>query len=314
MTDYQLLTYRGAGEAPRAGLRVAHRIIDIASALEAPAYVSTIGILEAWDTAQPQLRALAASATSSSGIAFDETLLLAPVLAPSAIYCAGANYSDHVAEMARGQGREPEPDPHALGLKPWHFIKASRSIVGPGVDVTLPPASRMVDWEIELVAVIGRRTKDIAIDDALSAIAGYTIANDLSCRDIGWRPPMPQTSPFYSDWLAHKSFDGSCPLGPWIVPADQIGDAQGLALRLSRNGNVMQDSNTSKMIFTIAEQIAQLSARITLYPGDLVLTGTPAGVGAGRNEFLADGDEITLWCEGIGTLSHRMVAAVPAAT
>ena len=119
-------------------------------------------------------------------------------------------------------------------------------------------------------------------------------------------PPVPNTSPFYSDWLAHKSFDGSAPIGPWIVPASDVGDPQNLGLRLSVNGVVKQDSNTSKMIYNLAEQIAQLSLRITLYPGDLIMTGTPAGVGAGRNEFLKAGDSLELWCEKIGTLKHTM--------
>jgi 2-keto-4-pentenoate hydratase/2-oxohepta-3-ene-1,7-dioic acid hydratase in catechol pathway len=307
-TDYKLLTYRSESGAPRAGMLVGERVLDLAAGLNEPSFGTLSGVLEQWDVARPRLSALAGAASASSGIAFDEALLLAPISAPSAIYCAGANYSDHVAEMALASGRDPEPDPHTLGLKPWHFIKASRSVVGPGTGVQLPPESKKVDWEIELVAVIARRTKRVSIENALDAVAGYTIGNDLSCRDIGFRPPMPPTSPFYADWVAHKSFDGSCPLGPWIVPAEQIGDPQRLGLRLSRNGVVKQDSNTSKMIFTIAEQIAQLSTRITLYPGDLVLTGTPAGVGAGRNEFLAEGDLLELWCENIGTLRHRMVA------
>jgi 2-keto-4-pentenoate hydratase/2-oxohepta-3-ene-1,7-dioic acid hydratase in catechol pathway len=305
MTTYSLLTYRST-DGPRAGLLADNRIVDVATATNNPDYATVAGILADWEGARAQFARIADNPATS--IAFDESLLLAPVPVPGAIYCAGANYSDHVAEMALGQGREPEPDPHTLGLKAWHFIKSSHAVVGPGTDVTLPPASKKVDWEIELVAVIGRRTKNATIENALDAVAGYTIANDLSCRDIGWRPPMPENSPFYADWLAHKSWDGSCPLGPWIVPADQIGDAQRLALKLSRNGVVMQDSNTANMIFTIAEQIAQISQRITLFPGDLVLTGTPAGVGAGRNEFLAPGDELTLWCEGIGTLKHRMIA------
>jgi 2-keto-4-pentenoate hydratase/2-oxohepta-3-ene-1,7-dioic acid hydratase in catechol pathway len=118
---------------------------------------------------------------------------------------------------------------------------------------------------------------------------------------------MPPTSPFYSDWLAHKSFDGACPLGPWIVPASAVGDPQALGIRLWLNGTLKQDSNTSQMIFTLAEQIAQLSLRIMLHPGDVILTGTPAGVGAGRNEFLKPGDRLELWCENVGTLHHTMV-------
>ena len=136
---------------------------------------------------------------------------------------------------------------------------------------------------------------------------GYAIANDLSARDRGRRANMPDASPFKWDWTKHKTFDGSCPLGPWIVPASDIGDPQKLGLKLWVNGVLKQDSNTSEMIFTLAEQIAQLSAGMTLHPGDIVLTGTPAGVGAGRGEFLKAGDVVKLWIEKIGEIENRMV-------
>ncbi len=299
---YTLVTY-DAGRGERAGIVVdGERLIDAADATGTAAYATTLGILEDWSVAEPTLERLA---TAGNGAAFDPAQLRAPVR-PRAIYCAGANYADHVAEMAARQNRDPEPDPHTLGLKPWHFIKSAHAIAGPGERVAIPPASKNMDWEIELAAVIGTRCKDVAEADALAVIAGYTVANDLSARDLGWRPPMPQTSPFYSDWLAHKSFDGSCPIGPWIVPARAVKDPMHLGLTLSVNGVVKQDSNTSKMIFNIMEQIAQLSLRITLHPGDLVLTGTPAGVGAGRGEFLKANDRLDLWIEGIGTLTHTM--------
>jgi len=300
--SYTLVTY-DAGQGERAGIVVGgERLIDAAEATGKPGYATTLGILEDWAVADGAFERLA---TAGGGTAFDLAQLRAPVR-PRAIYCAGANYADHVAEMAARQNRDPEPDPHTLGLKPWHFIKSAHTIVGPGANVAIPAALKNMDWEIELAAVIGKRCKDVAEADALSVIAGYTVANDLSARDLGWRPPMPQTSPFYSDWLAHKSFDGSCPIGPWIVPARAVADPMQLGLKLSVNGVVKQDSNTSKMIFNIQEQIAQLSLRITLYPGDLVLTGTPAGVGAGRGEFLHAGDRLDLWVEGVGTLSHTM--------
>jgi 2-keto-4-pentenoate hydratase/2-oxohepta-3-ene-1,7-dioic acid hydratase in catechol pathway len=146
----------------------------------------------------------------------------------------------------------------------------------------------------------------VAEADALDYVSGYLIANDLSARDLGSREPMPVASPFRTDWLAHKSFDGSCPLGPWIVPAGEIGDTQNLGLKLWVNDALKQDSNTGKMIYTLAEQIAQLSSRITLHPGDVILTGTPAGVGAGRGEFLKPGDVVNLLVEKIGTLTNTM--------
>ncbi len=300
---YKLITY-DAGKGPRAGIVTGDRLIDAADASGNPAYATTLGILADWAVADAKLAALANDANAKSSV-LDWSQLQAPVR-PAAIYCAGANYSDHVTEMNAAKGKGPEPDPHTLGLKPWHFIKSAHAIVGPGAAVKIPPESKKMDWEIELGAIIGKVAKNVSEADALKYVAGYTVSNDLSARDLGWRPPVPNTSPFYSDWLAHKSFDGSAPIGPWIVPASDVGDPQNLGLRLSVNGVVKQDSNTKNMIYNLAEQIAQLSLRITLYPGDLIMTGTPAGVGAGRNEFLKAGDTLELWVEKIGTLKHTM--------
>ena len=274
-----------------------------------------LGILADWRAAEGALRKAAASVGKGSGKRggkaksrlLAKTKLLAPVRFPSAIYCAGSNYADHAAEMAARDGRGPPPDPHTLGLKAWHFIKAPRAIADPGTRVKISGYCEQMDWEVELAAVIGRAAKDVPQDKALSYIAGYTVANDLSARDRGRRANMPDASPFKWDWTKHKTFDGSCPLGPWIVPASDIGDPQKLGLKLWVNGVLKQDSNTSEMIFTLAEQIAQLSAGMTLHPGDIVLTGTPAGVGAGRNEFLKAGDVVKLWIEKIGDIENRMV-------
>ncbi len=162
----------------------------------------------------------------------------------------------------------------------------------------------MVDWEAELTAVIGRPARNVSIERALDHVAGYTIANDLSARDLTKRPHVSDTSPFKFDWLGQKNFDGGCPLGPWIVPAEDIPDPQNVALKLWVNDVIKQDSHTSKMIFTLAEQIAHLSTMITLQPGDLILTGTAAGVGLARKEFLKPGDVVKIWIENIGTLTN----------
>jgi 2-keto-4-pentenoate hydratase/2-oxohepta-3-ene-1,7-dioic acid hydratase in catechol pathway len=210
--------------------------------------------------------------------------------------------------MARAQGQTPGPTMKELGEKPWHFVKTSRSsIVGPGAKVKLPVYSQMVDWEVELAAVIGKVARDVPVERALEYVAGYTIANDLSARDVMRRDKNPAASPFHYDWLSQKCFDGSCPLGPWIVPSDELRDPQNLGLKLWVNDKLMQDSSTSRMIFDTAEQIAMLSSRVTLQPGDLILTGTPAGVGMPRRVFLKPGDSVKLWIEGIGELSHTMV-------
>jgi 2-keto-4-pentenoate hydratase/2-oxohepta-3-ene-1,7-dioic acid hydratase in catechol pathway len=307
LAGYKLATYRSS-EGPRAGLIIGEDVFDAAKLTEKPAYSSVIGILADWKTAEGALKKAVAAAAKSRGKRqpLKKTKLLAPVRFPSAIYCAGANYADHAAEMAAREGHPPPPDPHTLGLKAWHFLKASRAITDPGGSVQISDYAKQMDWEIELVAVIGKVAKHVPLAKALSYVAGYTIGNDLSSRDRGRRANVPDSSPFKWDWTKHKSFDGSCPLGPWIVPAADIGDPQKLGLKLWVNGEIKQDSNTSGMIFTLAEQIEELSAGMTLYPGDLIMTGTPAGVGAGRGEFLKAGDVVKLWIEKIGEIENRM--------
>ena len=303
MAGYKLATYQSA-DGPRSGLVVDDKVYDAAKLTKKPAYATVLGIMEDWRAAQPVLKAAAGKVAKAQPVA--RAKLLAPVLWPSAIYCAGANYADHAAEMNARHGKPPDPDPHTLGLESWHFIKASRAIANPGQTIKVSHYSKQMDWEIELAAVIGRTAKDVSEAKALTYVAGYTCANDLSARDRGRRPHVAETSPFKADWVAHKSFDGSCPLGPWIVPAGDIKNPQNLAMKLWVNGVLKQDSNTSKMIYTLAEQIAHLSSRLTLHPGDLILTGTPAGVGAGRGEFLKAGDVVKIWIEEIGEISNKM--------
>jgi 2-keto-4-pentenoate hydratase/2-oxohepta-3-ene-1,7-dioic acid hydratase in catechol pathway len=307
MPGFKLATYQSA-DGPRAGLVVNEQIFDSAKLTGKPGYATVLAILEDWRTAQGVLKKAAAGAGKSrvKGQPLKQAKLLAPVRWPSAIYCAGANYADHAAEMARKMNRPPEPDPHTQGLKAWHFIKASRALADPGASVKISGVSKEVDWEVELAAVIGRAARNVPQDKALSYVAGYTAANDLSARDRGRRPPVSETSPFRHDWTKHKTFDGSCPLGPWIVPAAEISDPQALGLKLWVNDVLKQDSNTKDMIFTLAEQIEQLSNGMTLYPGDIVLTGTPAGVGSARGEFLKPGDVVKIWIEKIGELTTKL--------
>jgi 2-keto-4-pentenoate hydratase/2-oxohepta-3-ene-1,7-dioic acid hydratase in catechol pathway len=304
---YKLATYQSS-DGPRAGLVIGDEVFDAAKLTGKAAYATVMGILTDWKAAEGALKRATAGAGKSRGKRqpLAKTKLLAPLRFPSAIYCAGANYADHAAEMAAKEGRPAPPDPHTQGLKAWHFLKASGSITDPGAAVKISSYAKQMDWEVELAAVIGRTAKDVPLAKALSYVAGYTIANDLSARDRGRRANVPDTSPFKYDWTKHKTFDGSCPIGPWIVPASDIGDPQKLGLKLWVNGVLKQDSNSSDMIYTLAEQIEQLSTNMTLHPGDLILTGTPAGVGAGRGEFLKAGDVVKLWIEKIGEISNRM--------
>jgi 2-keto-4-pentenoate hydratase/2-oxohepta-3-ene-1,7-dioic acid hydratase in catechol pathway len=304
---YKLATYKSS-DGPRAGLVIGDQVFDAAKLTGKPAYATVLGILADWKRAESVLKKAAAGAAKSRAkrLPLKKTKLLAPVQYPSTIYCAGANYADHAAAMAAREGGPPPADPHEQGLKPWHFIKAARTIADPGATVKMTGYAESMDWEIELAAVIGRPAKDVSIEKALDYVAGYTVSNDLSARDRGRRPPVPPTSPFKMDWTKHKTFEGSCPLGPWLIPASDIEDPQNLGLKLWVNGELKQDSNTGKMIFTLAEQIAQLSENMTLHPGDLILTGTPSGTGAESGTFLKAGDTVKLWIENIGEIENRM--------
>jgi 2-keto-4-pentenoate hydratase/2-oxohepta-3-ene-1,7-dioic acid hydratase in catechol pathway len=306
--SFRLLSYRAGTEA-RAGILVGGEVYDAAKSAGVPS--SVLAILQVWPSASRLLaqaaKRLSGGKRRAKGLPLSRVKLLAPVLYPGNIYCAGANYTDHVAEMERAQGLAPGPTMKDLGEKPWHFVKSSKSaVVGPGAKVKLPAYSNAVDWEVELAAVIGRPAKDVTVEQALACVAGYTIANDLSARDAMRRAKNPPTSPFHYDWVSQKCFDGACPLGPWIMPASELREPGKLGMRLWVNDELMQDSSTAKMIFSTAEQIAMLSSRLTLQPGDLVLTGTPAGVGMGRKRFLKAGDTVRLWIEEIGELSHSM--------
>ncbi|MFL6797888.1 MAG: fumarylacetoacetate hydrolase family protein [Xanthobacteraceae bacterium] len=302
MTQYKLATYQSTRGA-RTGLIVDETLFDLAEVSGRAGYVAMLDVLGDWDAARIMLGEVAAKVPSSTkGQRLAETQLLPPVRNPSGIFCAGANFTDHMRKMAEVQGIAPEPDPHSVGLKPWHFIKTAHCLASPDSTVPMPAYSKKVDWEAELTAVIGRTARNVSIERALDYVAGYTIANDLSARDFSKRPHVADTSPFKFDWLSQKCFEGACPLGPWMVPADAIADPQNLGIKLWVNDVIKQDSHTTKMIFTLAEQIAHLSTRVTLRPGDLILTGTPSGVGMERGEFLKVGDVVKVWVEGVGTL------------
>jgi 2-keto-4-pentenoate hydratase/2-oxohepta-3-ene-1,7-dioic acid hydratase in catechol pathway len=307
MASYKLVTYRAA-KAARSGVVVEEELFDVAELTGRSSYATMLDILNDWESAQALLDTAATRVTEGTikGIPLGEVKLLAPVLYPSAIFCAGANYVDHMQEMAAIRKTDPGEGLRDMGLKPWHFLKTSRTVVETESIVRLPESSKMVDWEAELAVVIGRPAKKVPVEKALDYVAGYTIANDLSARDLAVRPEISPTSPFRYDWMSQKNFDRACPLGPWIVPAREIANPQYLGIRLWVNDVLKQDSHTSKMIFSVAEQIAHLSTLITLHPGDLILSGTPSGVGSARKEFLKSGDVVRVWIEGIGTLSNTL--------
>jgi 2-keto-4-pentenoate hydratase/2-oxohepta-3-ene-1,7-dioic acid hydratase in catechol pathway len=313
--SYRLASYAHSSGASRAGIVVDDRMLDAGTALASSRLSarsgelgSVLDILRAWPEAHPALQQAARAArepASRRGTPLAGLRLLAPVLYPGTILCAGANYRDHVAEMSKALNLPPEPDPHDRGLKPWHFIKASVACVREtGARIALPAYSSKVDWEAEVALVIGRECRNVEVDRALEYVAGLTIANDLSARDHLRREGIAPDSPFRYDWLSQKCFDGALPLGPWITPLDEIEDVGNLGIKLWVNDELMQDSSTAKMIFSMAEQVAHVSTRLTLQPGDVVVTGTPAGCGSARGRFLQPGDCVRVWVEGVGELTN----------
>jgi 2-keto-4-pentenoate hydratase/2-oxohepta-3-ene-1,7-dioic acid hydratase in catechol pathway len=197
------------------------------------------------------------------------------------VICAGANYYQHLAEM----GVELVKDP---ARPPFFFTKPPGALAGPGRSIPLDPAIAMLDWEVELTAVIGRGGRDIAVERALDHVAGYTVAIDVTARDRLFQPE----SIFKFDFFAGKGRDGYCPTALALLPAAFLGDPQATRLRLAVNGTTKQDASTDDMIYSVAELIAWASRVTTLQSGDLVLTGSPAGVGFPRREFLRAGDAI----------------------
>ena len=217
--------------------------------------------------------------------------LLAPIPNPHKIVCLGLNYRDHAAESGAPIPREP-----------ILFSKYATALIGHGDNIVLPPVSKEVDYEAELVIVVGKRGRNLSADAALSHVAGYTIGHDVSARD--W-----QLKKDGKQWMVGKTFDTFAPTGPVLVTADEVRDPHRLAIRLRLNGQTMQDSNTSQMIFGVGETLAYLSQVFTLEPGDLIFTGTPPGVGMARKPpvFLKGGDVVEVEIDGLGLLRNPVV-------
>lgn len=217
-----------------------------------------------------------------------EAQLLVPLATPGKLVCIGSNYHDHIAEMAIPM----------IPTYPYAFIKpANNTVRGTGEAVAVPRGVKMMDWEAELGVVIGRTCANVPAETALEAVAGYLNFNDLSARD--WLANRPGVG---VDWVRHKAFDGFAPMGPYLVPSRFVPDPQDLAVRLSINGIMKQDSNTSEMVFGVAAIIEHVSSIMTLYPGDIIATGTPAGTGHGRGEYLKAGDVVHIEIGPLGEL------------
>lgn len=268
-----------AGSGPRIGVVLGDRIVD--AGLDG----ALMDHLETWSAIAPRLAAL----DPAAGLPLASVRLLAPVPRPGKIFAIGLNYADHIEESGMGT---PE-------RQVW-FTKAQTSVNGPFDTVQAPKVSQAVDYEAEMVAVIGRRGKNIAREDAAAYIFGYAVGNDFTER--AWQHATPQ-------WSLGKSFDTHAPFGPWITTADEV-DPHALDIRCTVNGETRQSSNTRHLVFDVFDQVAHLSQAMTLEPGDVIFTGTPGGVGAAMNprRFLKPGDVVRVEIGGLGAIENRIEA------
>ena len=283
----KLALFSNGAAGARIGLVVNERLIDVARHLaDAPRDMS--GLMEQWSVFQPQFEALAGR--ERGDLALADATLLAPVPRPGKIFAIGLNYADHIAESGMATPTE----------QVW-FTKAGTSVNAPFGAIALPRASTQLDYEAELAFVIGKRCRHVPVESAHEVIFGYCVSNDVSIRD--WQLKT-------SQFVLGKSFDTHCPYGPWIVTPDEVGDPHVLGIRCLVNGEVRQQSNTKELIYNCFEMVAHLSQAMTLEPGDLILTGTPSGVGIGFKppRWLKAGDVVRVEIDNIGAIESRVVA------
>ncbi len=242
--------------------------------------------------------------TAQPSIPLDSARLLAPVPRPGKVLGLAGNYAEHIKEAGLKLGLSDSP---CTTTVPRPFLMPATAVIGPGQQIPWPAYSRTIDYEIELAVIIGRPAKALSVAEAPAAVAGYTIANDVSARSVTFKKGRAERpwDQFY-DWLAGKWADGFCPMGPYLLTADQIDDVQDLNLRLTVNGQIRQQANTAQMIHTVAQIVSFLSHLMTLEPGDVIATGTPAGVGLATGDYLQPGDRIDASIEHLGTLTNTL--------
>jgi 2,4-didehydro-3-deoxy-L-rhamnonate hydrolase len=276
----------------RVGAVVDSRVVDLSERFD-----SMLAFIEEGEAALEEARSLAEEADPRAEVA--EVELRAPIPYPRRnVFCMGWNYLSHFEE---GQGRRPNQE-EELPEYPTFFDKPTTTVIGPYAGIPFDPNfSEKMDYEAELAVVIGRTGRSIPATEAMDHIFGYTIANDITARDVQRRHG--------GQWLKGKGMDGSCPLGPWILTAVDLAGPQNLQVKCHVNGVEKQNSNTKFMVFPIAKLIEELSLAMTLLPGDILLTGTPEGVGYARTppEYLSPGDEVTVTISGIGKITNRVV-------
>jgi 2-keto-4-pentenoate hydratase/2-oxohepta-3-ene-1,7-dioic acid hydratase in catechol pathway len=278
----RLVTYESE-LGPRAGVLTEDGVVDAWNTLGEAGRSSLRDLLAAG-----RIPALEAELEGAAPEPVRDPALLPPIPDPEKIVCIGLNYHEHAAEA----GIDP---PSA----PTFFAKFANALAPSGATVTLPAASEKVDYEAEVAVVIGSRASNVEPGDALDAVAGYTLLNDLSARDLQFATPQ---------WMPGKVFDGSAPCGPALVTPPEAGDHDAIAFELALNGETMQSASTADLVFGVPELVARLSALMTLEPGDLIATGTPSGVGGAREPrvWLADGDEVVITSPTLGRLETRL--------
>ncbi len=310
MTWFALASYKSKGTSVPAVV-VDGKLYDLKSAAKAAKVVGikaewfsggVQAIMSDWKAAGPVLRkagpAIAKLAASGrlTSVGAGDKIAIAPYR-PKQIFCAASNFIEHANEMTTVLAAKCDS-------KPYMFLKLQNTVIGPRETVRKPAETEMLDWEVELAVVIGKRARRVSADKALQYVAGYSIVNDVTARDLNKRADYP----FKFDWFQGKCHDTFAPFGPWIVPSWLIRDPQDLNMKLTVNGKIMQDDSTKNMIWTVREQIAYLSTIVTLEPGDVIATGTPAGVGMGRGIYLKNGDVMEAALENIGSLRNPVAA------
>ncbi len=283
---------------PRACIETSAGLFDLTATLarDGVEVRDVAGLFADWPAHSARLDRLAPNLDAADRVA--DGPRLAPIVYPGKVLCAGANYYRHLKEMGVENLSKD-------GQRLFFFFKPSRNaVVGEGATVHMPLDTEKMDWEIELAVVIGKAARAVPVERAMEHVAGYMVAIDACARDLNRAPET-----FYKlDWVAGKAQEACCPLGPRLVPASAIPDPSVLELRLSVNGAIKQDDTAGDMIFSVAEQIATASRIMQLDPGDVLLTGTPAGVGVPRGEFLSVGDRMDASISGIGMLSVEVLA------
>ena len=294
----RLLTYVSE-DGPRVGTFVSDGTIMAIRALVPGAPIDMLRLIEQFDALGEQIANAASRARG--GVEASKAKLLAPIPAPRRnVFCVGWNYSEHFQEGANMRAASGTPGQQEIPEYPALFSKNPATVTGPDSSVLFPaPHSEQLDWEVELAVVIGRPGRDVDEGDAMAHVFGYTCANDVSVRDVQRRHG--------GQWFKGKNFDTHLPMGPWIVTADEL-DPSALRVQTRVNGATKQDSNTKFMVFKIPRLISEFSAGCRLQAGDIMITGTPEGVGFARKppEFMKIGDVVEVEIEGIGVLRNRV--------